>query len=302
MSKQEQAPPNTANDRSDTTTTESDVENLRAQLDILAEENTQLRTAYRRSKQVEYRNTALGLTGISLICTLAAFVFPESQTVLFALAGSGGFGAVLTYYLTPEQVVPASIGERAYSAFAKTGDAVSAELGLQDTTIYIPEVGTPTQTSTSVRLFRPQHARYKLPSTDALTSVFVVTDTEAEYGISLYPSGAMLLDEFKKMTGDISSERDELAAQLAETLSQGFELVEDATVEEVEANQQITFSITGSAYGSITRFDHPVSSFLGSGLATHLQLPVTVETVEVNVEKGEYLITCSWDEKIDETQ
>ncbi|GAA0240959.1 hypothetical protein ACFFQF_31045 [Haladaptatus pallidirubidus] len=301
MSKQEQTLHDDQKNRSDQTVAKSELEDLQAQLDILAEENARLRTAYRRSKQVEYRNTALGLAAIGLICGLGAFLFPESQTVLLALAGCGGFGAILTYYLTPEQVVPASIGERTYSAFATTYEALSAELGLQDTTIYVPNNGASPQSFADIRLFRPQHARYQLPNTDALTSVLVVTENELEHGLSLYPSGAALLTEFEKMTGDLPSELDDLAGQLAETLTHGFELVDDASVENIEAGQQITVSIAGSTYGSITRLDHPVSSFLGSGLADQLQEPVTVETVQVEDERSDYLITCSWDEGNEET-
>jgi hypothetical protein len=294
MSKQQLAADDHREDHPDTDSADLNREELRAQVDVLTEENDRLRRAYHHSKQKEYRYTAFGFVGIGLLCTVGAIIFPDSQQVLFALAGCGLFGAVLTYFLTPERVIPASVSERIYSAFALSNSSLSTELGLQDEAIYIPSSASSAASFADVRLFRPQHTEYQLPTDDELTSTLVVTENELKHGLLLYPTGAALLQEFHHMTDEMPSEPGNLADQLTESLAHGFELVDAANADYSEGEDQVTISITESSYGSVTRFDHPIPSFLATGFAASMQTPVSVETIEVEDDRFDYLITCTW--------
>ncbi|WP_223302225.1 hypothetical protein [Haladaptatus sp. R4] len=94
-----------------------DDEELAARVALLAEENERLRREYRRARQAEYRRTALALVGCGALAALAGVLFPDARSTLFALAGTGLFAGVLTYFLTPNRIVPASVGERTYAAY-----------------------------------------------------------------------------------------------------------------------------------------------------------------------------------------
>ena len=88
---------------SEESTTESDDEaTLRAEIEVLREENRRLRAEYARARQSEYRRAALVLVGAGLLSGLGGVLLTSAQTVLFALGGTGVFIGVLTYYLTPE--------------------------------------------------------------------------------------------------------------------------------------------------------------------------------------------------------
>ncbi|HET7324187.1 MAG TPA: hypothetical protein VFJ06_07640 [Halococcus sp.] len=265
---------------------------LAAQLEVLTEENQRLREEYARARRTEYQRTALALAFVGVLAGLGGVLFPDTRTVLFALGGTGVFAGVLTYYLTPEQFIAAGVGEGVYAALADTETALAAELGLQDTHIYVPgvEAGSP-----SVRLFVPQHADYELPESTALDSVFVVTSDETERGVALHPTGGSLFREFERtLSTELRSEPEALAAQLSDGLIEQFELTRSATPEVDAEDGQVTVGISGSAYGSVDRFDHPVASFLGVGCAVALDRPVTVEQRTVEGDRAEYLVTCSW--------
>ncbi|MGA9402004.1 hypothetical protein [Haladaptatus sp.] len=53
-----------------------------------------------------------GVADNGALVAVGGLLFPTSRTVLFALVGTGLFGAVLIYFLTPEQFVSAAVGER----------------------------------------------------------------------------------------------------------------------------------------------------------------------------------------------
>ena len=265
---------------------------LAAQLEVLTEENQRLREEYARSRRSEYRRTALALAAVGVLAALGGALFPDARTVLFALGGTGVFAGVLTYYLTPEQFIAAGVGEGVYAALADTGTALVTELGLQDARVYVPGVEAD---SPSVRLFVPQHGDYELPERIALDSVFVVAADETERGVALHPTGGPLFREFERtLSAELRSDPDALAAQLSDGLVEQFELARSATPEVDAEAGQVTVGITGSAYGSVDRFDHPIASFLGVGCAAGLDRPVTVEQRAVEGDRAEYLVTCSW--------
>jgi hypothetical protein len=273
----------------------NDRDELEAQVELLTEENRRLREDYVRARRSRYRRTAIALAVVGLIAVGSGLVFLDSQAVLFALGGTGIFVGVLTWYLTPEQFVAASVGERVYAAFAETGTALTTELGLQDTHIYIPWDETAGSAATQVRLFIPQQAEYDLPAATDLDSVFVITDQETERGVALYPTGGPLFREFERaLADDLRASPSTLADQLVDGLVEQFELVETTTSEIDADHDQVVIGVSGSVYGSADRFDHPIASFLGVGFAVGLDRPITVEAETVEGDRADVLVTCSW--------
>ncbi|EFW91365.1 hypothetical protein ZOD2009_14691 [Haladaptatus paucihalophilus DX253] len=274
---------------------DASVADLTARLELLAEENERLRDEYRRARQTSYRRTALGMAGIGALAGLGGLLFPSSQTVLFALGGTGLFAGVLTYFLTPEQFVSASVGERTYAAHAATGAELVETLGLSGTSVYLP-TGNAADENAGVRLFVPQHREYDLPDGDDATTLFVVTDDERKRGVAVPPTGAGLFHEFEGMVGDTADRPPELADQLADALVEGFELVESATPD-VDEDGRVTVAITGSRYGAVDRFDHPIASFVAVGLVRGTDRPVTLESAESDDDRSDYLVTCRFDDE-----
>ncbi|GKZ14738.1 hypothetical protein [Haladaptatus sp. T7] len=274
---------------------DASVADLTARLELLAEENERLRDEYRRARQTSYRRTALGMAGIGALAGLGGLLFPSSQTVLFALAGTGLFAGVLTYFLTPEQFVSASVGERTYAAHAATGAELVETLGLSGTSVYLP-AGNAADENAGVRLFVPQHREYDLPDGDDATTLFVVTDDERKRGVAVPPTGAGLFHEFEGMVGGTADRPRELANQLADALVEGFELVESATPD-VDEDGRVTVAITGSRYGEVDRFDHPIASFVAVGLVRGTDRPVTLESAESDDDRSDYLVTCRFDDE-----
>jgi len=250
--------------------------------ETLAAENERLREQYARAKQAEYRRSALGLAGVGGVAALAAILFPSVRSVLFALAATGGFAAVLTYYLTPERVVPASVGERVYAAWAENAAEIVAELGLDGTERYVPR-------EDGVRLF----VAHDGPVPDELDGVFQAREGETR-GIALRPAGDALFAELEAtLTGGLAERPGPLADQLAEGVSESFELVERAEADTEEGGA--TLAIEGSAYGDATRFDHPVGSAFAVGLARGLEEEIEIETVETPDGPAEYVVRASWE-------
>jgi hypothetical protein len=254
------------------------------ELEALAAENERLRAEYARAKRNEYRRSAVGLAAVGGVAALAALAFPSVRDVLFALAATGGFAAVLTYYLTPERVVAASVGERVYAAWASNATEIAAELGLSDERRYVPV------SDGGVRLFVPQSAGAPTPEPDG-----VFQSEEGSRGVALRPAGESLFGEFEAtLTGGLAERPGPLVDQLAEGVAEAFELVEGAEGE--TENGAATLAIEGSAYGDATRFDHPVGSVFAVGLARGLDETVALEAVETPEGRAEYVFRATWAE------
>ncbi|SEP29833.1 hypothetical protein SAMN04487948_13717 [Halogranum amylolyticum] len=272
----------------ETETAESD---LRAEVELLEEENRRLREQYVHARRITYRRSALGLGVIGSIAALGAVVFPAAQTVLFALAGIGLFAAVLTYYLTPERFIAADVGERIYTAVMDNETALVDELSLSQNRLYVPH-----ETET-VRLFVPQHADYDLPADEALQATIVITDNEYERGLALTPTGRELFSEFEETTsGPVGSTPQELSTQLTDALTNVFELVETATAEVDREEGRLTVAVSNSAYQLADDVDHPVASFLAVGLTVGLETPIETEvTSDPSDDTDAFQVTCRWD-------
>ncbi|MDS0300300.1 hypothetical protein NDI76_16255 [Halogeometricum sp. S1BR25-6] len=264
-------------------------------IEELRAENRRLRNDYARGKHAKNRQTALALLGIGLAGIAAGIVFSSARSVLLALGATGVFGGVLTYFLSPERVMPATVGRSAYDAVNETGTAIRDELGLANVAVYAPVEFPTEETRAPVRLFVPQSPDYELPSDEALRSTFVAPDSDRRRGVALVPTAGRMVAEFERMASDeLSSRPEELTAQLYDALVEQFEVVRVAEAEYDEGAQQIAVGVSGVAYQDETGFDHPVASFLGSGLAHGLDTAVTVETESVANGDSDLVVTCRW--------
>lgn len=267
-------------------------EELLTQLELLAEENRDLRESYLRAKQTQYRETALLLGGVGILAVVGGLVVSDARDVLFSLGAIGIFGGILTLYLTPEQFVSATVGRDVYTSLASNEAALAAELGLTDQRVYVP-VDT---AGTGVRLFVPQHDSYSLPDRDAIEQTIVVSSDGTANGLSLDPSGSRLFQSFDTaVAGEVSSDPTLLGDQLTDALVEQFELVDYASAEVDPDGHRLTVSVGDSVYGPLDRFDHPVQSFIATGMAHGLEQPVSVSTIESEDRRGEYLVTCRWE-------
>ncbi|MFB6227417.1 MAG: hypothetical protein ABEH88_02350, partial [Halobacteriales archaeon] len=268
---------------------------IAAQVELLEAENSRLRAAYARARRSTYRRTAVGLAAIGAVAALAGIAFPASGTVLFSLAGIGFFAALLTYYLTPERFVAATVGEAVYAAHADNGDALVGELGLSEQRLYGP-LEDPTRTAT---LYIPQDESGAIPPVDDLDATFVAGE-DGERGVSLQPTGGALFREFERsLAGPLAEDPSPLADQLADGLAAEFELADGVDSDVTADGSQCVFGIDGSALGSVERFDHPIASFLAVGLAVGLDRPVEAE-ITPGDDRVDARVTCSWDDGADQ--
>jgi hypothetical protein len=260
---------------------------LEAQVELLAEENRRLRAAYQSAKRSRYRRTALGLLGVGVIALAGAALFESVRTILLALGGTGVFAAVLTYFLTPERFVSASVGDHIVGALTDNESDIVNELGLGDERVYVP-------TESDARLFVPQYDAYEVPPTESLRSTFVVDVADHQRGLAFAPTGGRLYDEFERArAGPPADQPAALIRQLADAAVEQFELVARADPEEA-GEGRIAIGVDDPVYTPVDRFDHPVASLFGVGLARGLNAPVGVTIRQADDDRYESLIVCSW--------
>ncbi|MCT9098202.1 hypothetical protein [Haloarchaeobius sp. HME9146] len=266
----------------DTASDAVDSDELTAELEVLREENRRLREEYRRATQATYRKTAAALAGIGLLALAVAAILPSVRDVLVIVGAIGVFGGVLTYYLTPERVLSATVAESLTDAQTAVTENLIDELGLQDRHVYVTREGTG-------RLFLPLHANYVIP--DDLRDTFVVPEDETGRGVALTPSGESLYREFERAStvGDLEDPSFALADGVVEQL----ELADSVEPEVDREEGRASFAIGGLAIPGLDRPDHPVVSFLGIGLAASFDQAVTVASVEPTDTGG--TVTFTWD-------
>lgn len=268
-----------------------DRETLAGEVAVLEEENQRLREERTRIQQTRYRQTARALIAVGVLAAVGAILFASARTVLFALAGTGVFLGILTYYLTPEQFLPATVGRDVYAAFAENATDIVGELGLSEQRVYVP-VETPDR----ARLYVPQSDAAGLPAETALDETFVVGD---HIGLALQPTGARLFAEFEAaLSGTLGETPDALGSQLGDAVVEQFELAAsvDVTVESGAdpSDGQLTVGITDSVYGDVEQFDHPVVSFVAVGLAIGLGVPVAASVTREGADRVDALVTYRW--------
>lgn len=227
---------------------------------------------------------AFAVLGVgAAVLSTTGVVAAELQGVVAALGGAGVFLSLLTLALTgtgtPDR--DAALFDR----LAGNYERAVGELGLAETHYYVPTGGEP-----PVRLFVPQRAEAPVPSVDKLRATFVGRrETGGLLGLAFDPSGLALLPETDT---DLPSEPRTLAGRLCGTLVDRMELAEIAQPNVDVDTGRATLAFRGTAYGPIERFDHPVRSFVGVGLALGLDRPVRTEVVETA--DGEFRIRYTW--------
>jgi len=269
---------------------------LQGQIELLEAENRRLRREYVRARQTKYRRTAVGLVIVGVLAIGGGVLFPVSQQVLFALGGSAVVAGILTYYLTPETFVAASLSETLVATVQESYERIRAELDLVGDPVYVPLSDGPLS---DARLFLPQHHEHTIPAEDSLRETFVVTEEPDRRGVSLSPTGSGLLEEFQNAT-DLTALSDDEPEQIFEVLADGlveqFELAERVS-STVEGDRRCVIAVSESAFGELEGLDHPITSFLGVGAAVTLGQPTRVEVR--NTDAHDYVLECRWDVESD---
>jgi hypothetical protein len=258
----------------------------------LEDENDRLREQYARVRSSRYARTSLGLAAVGVVAGLAALVVTDAQEVLFTIAATGLFAAVLTRYLTPERFVPREIGEGMFATLSANEAGIAAQLGLSSTRIYLV-------TDSGPRLFVPEvdaFDRDLLDESAALTQPLVVGDTATRSGLALRPVADPLLRELEStQRSDLPSTPHDAATTLAEAVTDVFELATAVETNVIAAQRTAIFQVTEPLYGSTASFDHPVVSVFGVGLAEALETPVEVDVEPVDRrDRATALVTCRW--------
>lgn len=270
-----------------------DEDRLRGRLAVLEEENRRLRQEYLRARQSQYHRSAIGMAIVGAAALVGAAVLPALRQALLILAATGGFGAALLYYLTPDRLVPASVGQATYTAYRSHATAIRDELGLQEQSIYAP-LDTADETDAAVRLFVPQVTDWGLPETESLRSTFVSPNEERQRGVAFTPTALTLWTAFSRGTTTIEDEPDRLVTQLGEAVVEQFELARTVEAEVDDPAGRVSVVVDDVSYGAPTQFDHPLVSFVAVGLARGLDTTVAVESVDT-VDDG-HRITLRYDD------
>jgi hypothetical protein len=254
-----------------------------------------------------YRLTGLGLVVLGTGATIGAALVPDAplQELLVAFAGAGLFGGVLAYWIRPDATADVDPPERVYAAFAATGDALVDDLGLGDRRVYVPGDDAPDG-------FAPvylalAHSERSIPVAGSHRPVFdrgqrdrrqVREDDQGAsvHGsvVTVYPTGAALFDGYESVsTAELASDPVELGDQLTTGLVRGVELAGSAEADVDALAGDAEIDVQRPSFGALTRFDHPVASFLGVGFALGLDAPVTVRTLRVG--DHAFRVVCEWE-------
>lgn len=291
-SKTRTAPSSDKSESSSADTTEEEIADLQGQLELVQAENKRLRQEYVRTQQTKYRRTAIGLVVVGVLAITGAVLFPSVREILIALGGAATIAGVLTYYLTPEKFVVATVGETLTETLQSTYEAIRTELDLQGEPVYVPAVSAG---DVSVRLFFPQQHEYTLPDEDSLTDMFVLPENQRQWGIAVRPSSAGLFEEFRAAAVDFdtqaTNEPMQIFEQLADGLVEQFELADQVTAS-IEDEKRCVLAVTGSTYSHHEKIDHPIPSFIAVGAATAFNEPTRINVR--NTEDRDFIIECQW--------
>lgn len=236
------------------------------------------------ARLVRNRNTAVGFALLGALGFVAGLAVPDGRQVLFALAGVGGFAAVLTYAMAPGRVLEARDGARVYETCAANVARLANELGGTADRRYVP---ADDDGADAVRLFVPR------ASGDAASGA--LEHGSSRQGLLLEPTGASFVAELERTLADgLAGRPGPLAEQLTDALTDRFELVDRAEPLVDTEGGRVYVAVSDGAFGPVDRFDHPVASILAVGLATGLERPVDA-AVTAETDRGEWLVRCRWE-------
>lgn len=249
-----------------------------------------------------------GLT-VALCLTGAVFLLAGAvlggEPVLFALAGVGLFGGVLTNYLTLDRFIAAETSERIHAASAANCEGICGDLGLSERRIYVPVAATersdadaPSPQETPARELSNRRAvRLLVPGSpdrnpDIDPETVVLTDSSGISGLSLQPTGGELFETVLAVLDDpLATTPGGLSEQLSAAAVDEFDLARSVTTD-IDADEgTMSLSCSDVLYGDRSRFDHPLVSLFAVGLAVGLDSPV-----EPTVTNSEPLsVTFEWE-------
>ncbi|SEO83459.1 hypothetical protein SAMN05216388_102076 [Halorientalis persicus] len=258
-----------------------------SRLSDLESENERLQS--RLETRVTYRRAAALLLAFAAVAVGAVQVFPSERDVLFALAGTGTFGAVLLLTLTAEQLLPARAVRSVCETTSRNRAAIAHALGADGPIRYVP-----TETGVA-RLYVAATERDSIPPAETLTST--VVDEDGYYGIALEPTGRDLLTEVRQQSGDLPEDVDSALPMLFEAATDLFEFAETVKTinysEPAESGRtEVTIKVVDNTVGTPTGIDHPIRSLVGVGLTTVVDGPV--ETRATTDDDGEPLLIFGW--------
>lgn len=240
------------------------------------------------SKRV--RNVVGGFVAIGILCFAGAATVPTAREPLLTLSGIGFFASVLAYGLTGGRFIDDEDGKRVYGTCAANLEAIAAAMGSSDERIYVPvsEAG-----ENGVRLLVPADVDRFVQG----KFVDTIVDPHGR-GLLLYPIGGALFEEFEQALREpVASSPESLAEQLTDALCRRFEFVIDADSAVYADEGEATIAISGSAFGPVDKFDHPVASFLAVGFAVGLNRQISL-AVTPDTDGERWLATCQWDEGV----
>lgn len=237
-----------------------------------------------------YVRAALLLGVAGLLFLGLGVVFPDSQSVLFSLAGTAVVGAILISALTPRTTVPAEVGDALDATLNANERAMVDEFGLRGDRQYRP-VGAGTA---DVRLVVGDFGS-RPPATDALETGALVRNGGDVVGLSLYPVGAPLYERVEPIIeSGPSSDPDRLVRQLTEATTDRLELAGEAAADVDVAAGRARVTFTDVRVGSADSFDHPVLSLLAVGIARNTGTAVRLTAVDTNGTEGSLQATFEW--------
>ncbi|WP_306058647.1 hypothetical protein [Natronococcus wangiae] len=241
------------------------------------------------ARLVRNRNTAVGFALLGALGFVAGLAVPDGRQVLFALAGVGGFAAILTYAMAPGRVLEARDGARVYETCAANVARLADELGGTADRRYVPadDDGADDDGADAVRLFVPR------ASGDAASGA--LEHGSGRRRLFLEPTGASFVGELERTLPDgLAGRPQPLAEQLTDALTDRFELVDRAEPLVDPEGGRVYVAVSDGAFGPVDRFDHPVASILAVGLATGLERPIDA-AVTAETDRGEWLVRCRWE-------
>ncbi|ADB61384.1 hypothetical protein Htur_2507 [Haloterrigena turkmenica DSM 5511] len=263
--------------------TQGDRVELEHRVERLRAQNKRLRDGVDNSRRHRLRLTALGFVGLGVLSFAAAFVLPNGQEVLYALAGVGLFAGLLTRSVTGSRFVESGDAERVYATCAANYEAILARRGLETSRWYCPTEDD------RVRLFVPADSDDAPRPTEGDASVGFGDD-----GLVLKPIGTEFVREVVETGSDATETPAAAVEQLSDALEARFEFVTAAEPAVDIDRGRAEIAVSGSAFGAVDRFDHPVASTLAVGLAGGLERPVRLEVTD-DTDRGEWLVRCAWD-------
>ncbi|UTF52077.1 hypothetical protein [Natronosalvus rutilus] len=239
---------------------------------VVRDRTVQFPVATRTTRE---RLTIAGFVAIGVFCFAAGFVVSAGREVLFSLGGIGLFASVLTYGVTGTRSIEARDGAEVYKTCATNLEAITATFGSNTERIYVPN---PDGVESEARLFVP--AAVDGGVQDA--AGFSIVDS-GERGLVLEPTGATLFREFERALDEpVATSPELLVEQLTDSLKRRFEFVTDADATVRPDERVVTITISGSVFGPLDQFDHPVASFLAVGLAVGLDRRISFEATALS--------------------